>query len=182
MNGDRAENAPTISEIPDSYAGSIMMGSMTISGVLVADDLTGVGVADDPLIPVVIGVGVIAASTVSYLESKRDYEIEQIRRRAEGPQGVQYSLRAIESGDYLCYKCPSGTMTLKAGDVWKYGETTNPAGRYSQTDLATMGRRRLEQINEVVGSQRTIKIAEKTKIYAYFIANGHLPPGNKIFR
>jgi hypothetical protein len=32
------------------------------------------------------------------------------------------------------------------------------------------------------GNRVQIKVAEKTAIYSYFLMNGHLPPGNKIFR
>lgn len=32
------------------------------------------------------------------------------------------------------------------------------------------------------GNQMQIKIAEKSKIYNYFIPHGQLAPGNKIFR
>ena len=35
---------------------------------------------------------------------------------------------------------------------------------------------------EFYGNQMQIKIAEKSKIYNYFIKHGELPPGNKIFR
>jgi hypothetical protein len=70
-------------------------------------------------------------------------------------------------------------MNLNAGDVWKYGETTNPAGRYSPGQLSGLN---VQQVNEFSGSQMSIKIAEKAKIYNYFITNGQLPPGNKIFR
>lgn len=32
------------------------------------------------------------------------------------------------------------------------------------------------------GNQTTIKVQEKIMIYDYFMINGTLPPGNKIFR
>ena len=70
-------------------------------------------------------------------------------------------------------------MNLNVGDVWKYGETTNPTGRYSQGQLSGW---KVQQVDEFSGSQMQIKIAEKSKIYNYFISNGQLPPGNKIFR
>jgi len=64
-------------------------------------------------------------------------------------------------------------------DVWKYGETTDPDGRYSDTALEGMG---LKYQPEYSGSQTEIKIMEKIKIYGYFFSHGELPPGNKIFR
>ncbi len=171
-NGDRAENALANQSV--DYSGSIMMGGLAISGGLVADDITGIGVADDPLIPVVI-----AGATMTALAAKMAYEISKIQERNPGPQGVQYSLRATASGSYICFTCSTGTMNLNAGDVYKYGETINPTGRYSQTYLNGLG---VQQINEFSGNQVEIKVQEKVKIYGYFFANGHLPPGNKIFR
>ncbi len=70
-------------------------------------------------------------------------------------------------------------MHLDAGDVWKYGETTNQQKRYSYNDLTV---RHLAFKPEFVGTQMQAKIMEKCKIYAYFFIHGHLPPGNRIFR
>ncbi|MCZ8169769.1 MAG: RHS repeat-associated core domain-containing protein [Flavobacterium sp.] len=121
----------------------------------------------------------IAGGIAAYYVAKMEAEIEGIKRRAGGPQGVQYSLRATSAGAYTCYNCESGTMNLGVGDVWKYGETINPVTRYSQTFRSSMG---VEQFDEFYGNQVQIKVMEKTKIYAYFLQKGHLPPGNKIFR
>ncbi len=121
----------------------------------------------------------VTGSLASYYVSKMEAEISQILMKSGGPQGVQYSLKSINAGNYDCYNCSSGTMELEIGSVWKYGETTNPAGRYSQVMLSNMG---LQQINEFVGNQVQIKVMEKKKIYDYFLQTGHLPPGNKIFR
>jgi len=106
-------------------------------------------------------------------------EIAGIKRRAGGPQGFQYSLRATSTGAYTCYTCGSGSMNLSLGGVWKYGETTQGTGRYSQSFLNT---NRVQLFPEFFGNQVQIKVMEKTKIYGYFLQNGHLPPGNKIFR
>jgi len=70
-------------------------------------------------------------------------------------------------------------MNLSLGSVWKYGEITNPTRRYSQTQLNNWG---VAKFDEYRGNQVQIKVMEKTKIYDYFLLNGHLPPGNKIFR
>jgi RHS repeat-associated protein len=121
----------------------------------------------------------VAGSLASYYVSKMDAEISEIYKKSGGPQGVQYSLKSMNTGIYDCYNCPSGTMELEMGSVWKYGETTNPTNRYSQAMLNNMG---LVQINEFFGNQVQIKVMEKKKIYDYFLQTGHLPPGNKIFR
>ncbi len=125
-----------------------------------------------------VGHGVLFLGTAYYI-AKMEAEIEGIMRRAGGPQGFQYSLQATNSGRYPCYTCGNGTMNLGVGSVWKYGETTNVSGRYSDNWLRSSG---LRQVNEFFGNQVQIKVMEKTKIYGYFLQNGHLPPGNKIFR
>jgi hypothetical protein len=134
------------------------------------------------IFPIKWGGYAIAAIAASALIYKMSAEIDGIRERYKyepGLPGAQYSLRATTSGACPCFNCVGGTMNLSAGDVWKYGETTNPSSRYSQSQLNSLG---LEQTIEFTGTQLEIKIMEKTKIYGYFIKNGHLPPGNKIFR
>lgn len=174
-NGDRAENALANQSV--DYSGSIIMWGGTISGGLVVDDVTGIGVADDPAIPVII-----AGAAVAAVVAKAVHEISKIQAKPPGPQGVQYSLRATTAGAYTCYTCATGTMNLNPGDVWKYGETINPTSRYSDPELGRIGGLPVEQINEFSGNQVEIKVAEKTKIYAYFLVHKQLPPGNKIFR
>ncbi len=177
-NGDKAESAIAKSAITvDSVnpAGGIMMGGLAISGGLLADDVTVIGVADDVAIPVVM-----AGTVVTVLVLTAIHEISQVQARPPSlRQGVQYSLRALISGSYTCFNCPTGTMQLNVGDVWKYGETINPDTRYSDPELIRLG---VRQVDEFPGNQIEIKVAEKTKIWAYFIVQGHLPPGNKIFR
>jgi len=175
MNGDRAEDALKAQSV--GHSGNILQGGLAISGVLLADDLTGIGVGDDLAIPVVLAVTGAAALT-----AKMTQEISKVQERPLGPQGVQYSLRATANGDYTCFTCSGGTMNLSQGDVWKYGETTNPAGRYSQGQLDTIGGLPVRRFDEFTGNQVEIKVAEKVKIYGYFATHGHLPPGNKIFR
>ena len=177
-SADLAENA--LANAPIDYSGSIMMGGLAISGGLLADDVTGVGVADDVGIPfVLIGAGIAAVT------AKATYEIQKIMERDHGPQGFQYALIANVSGNYPVYTLGSGTPTgtkfLNAGDVWKYGETTS-SSRYDTRYLESIGVGGVTIKPEFYGNQMQIKIAEKSKIYNYFIKHGELPPGNKIFR
>ena len=93
---------------------------------------------------------------------------------------MQYVLKAKVSQEYPNVR--GGTTYLKAGDVWKYGETTQypPENRYG-------GKSALDKMNltldvEYIGTQKQIKIEEKRRLYSYFLKNGHLPPGNSIFR
>lgn len=72
-------------------------------------------------------------------------------------------------------------VTLQAGNVWNFGETTS-SSRYSQSELNTMIPGGVTMIPTFFGNQVEIKVAEKAAIYGYFFQNGSLPPGNKIFR
>lgn len=121
-------------------------------------------------------LGTIADKTEAIFD-KLAKEIEGITTRTLGPEAEQYSLRAIRTGAYPNVR--GGVTQLNAGDVWKYGQTTLPATRYSQPDLARAG---LRYQTEFVGAQMQAFIQEKMKIYSYFLENGVLPPGNKIFR
>lgn len=139
---------------------------------------------DGPLLfgDAIAAVAIAGAVTYQYspaLIEKMNREIAGIQQRLAGPQGVQYSLRATQSGSYPCYTCPNGTTDLRAGEVWKYGETTNPSTRYSQNYLRM---NRVQMVNEFYGNQMQIKLVEKLKIYGYFFNNGQLPAGNRIFR
>lgn len=121
------------------------------------------------------------ASLMNYeaLMEKMNSEISSLQRRAPGPDAYQYALIATHSGYYPSYTYGKGSVFLNAGDVWKYGETIHPDSRYSQLWLKS---NRLDKIIQAKGTQRQMKIEEKIKIYDYFCKNGHLPPGNKIFR
>ncbi|MFA0961221.1 hypothetical protein AB9P05_05415 [Roseivirga sp. BDSF3-8] len=109
-------------------------------------------------------------------------EVEGLLSRAAGPPGVQYSLVAQKDGEYNIYshgsKLPTGKMHLNRGEVWKYGETTSNQ-RYDQGYLNQEG---VIFVGEYYGNQAQIKVAEKIKIYSYYLKHRHLPPGNKIFR
>ena len=156
---------------------SISIG-LGLSTALVADDSTLIGVADDILIPAVIaGTAALAVyQNKDALMLKMEREIERIKARQQGPQGVQYSLRAKVAGEYPNVR--GGTVHLEEGDVWKYGETTQkPSVRYTKEVLDMFS-----FVPESSGSQIKIKIQEKIKIYGYFLEHWHLPPGNRIFR
>lgn len=143
---------------------------------LAADNASGIGFADDPAIPAVILGGTIAYG-VDKLYDKYQTEIDNITRKINGPTGVLYALVAKADGNYVNVR--GGTTYLKAGEVWKYGETTNPEGRYSETYLGGIG---VKILPLFYGTQVEIKVQEKIMLYGYFWMNGTLPPGNKIFR
>jgi RHS repeat-associated protein len=132
-----------------------------------------------------VGHGVLFLGTAYYVW-KMEKEIEGILRRAGGPDGYMYSLNANVSGDYPVMTWGSAgatsTMPLLTGAVWKFGETSSSSDRYSQAELGRIGPGGVSEIPLMYGNQVQIKVAEKTAIYGYFMMNGHLPPGNKIFR
>lgn len=166
---------------PKDYSGTIMMAGLTASGVLLADDVTVVGVGDDVAIPPILAAAALAAVT-----AKAAYEIQKIMDRQKGPQGFQYALTANVSGLYPVYTSgypfPTGTKYLNAGDVWKYGETIQGVDRYDQSYLNGIGPAGVTMEPQFFGSQMQIKLVEKSKIYGYFLTHGELPAGNKIFR
>ena len=129
--------------------------------------------------------GVLFLGTAYYV-AKMEREIEGITRRAGGPQGYMYSLNANASGDYPVYTWgsanPTSIMPLLTGGVWKYGETSSSSDRYSDAYKAGIGPGGVTENPLFFGNQVQIKVAEKAAIYSYFRMNGHLPPGNKIFR
>lgn len=55
---------------------------------------------------------------------------------------------------------PTGKVTLKAGDVWKYGETTS-GERYSEQYSEN---EKVRQLPQFYGTQMQIKVEEKRKI------------------
>ncbi len=155
------------------------------TGALVADDLTGIGVADDIVIPV-IWVG--ATGTFLYnnkeIVQKRAREMDRLLSKYMPTRGVQYTLRAKSDGMYPVYSSgssvPTGTVFLQKGAIWKIGETTTNT-RYSRDKLKNIGLG-VEFSPEFTGNRVQIKVMEKAKIYAYYFQHGNLPPGNKIFR
>ena len=118
-----------------------------------------------------------SVEVIKELSAKRDKEIARIRTKPPGRDGEMYSLRAEWSGMYPSVR--GGEVWLNKGDVWKYGETTNPDSRYGAKYLYKMG---LRYQTETTGTQVQVKVAEKFAIYGYFFSNGSLPPGNSIFR
>ena len=113
-------------------------------------------------------------------------EIARIKTKAGGAQGYMYSLTALSSGEYPVmswgHKLPTSNVELGFGDVWKFGETSSKSDRYSSSVKEAIGIGGVQENQLYFGNQVQIKVAEKIAIYGYFLNNGHLPPGNKIFR
>ncbi|CAD0007108.1 hypothetical protein FLACHUCJ7_03179 [Flavobacterium chungangense] len=130
------------------------------------------------------GYAVAGGAAAAYLYSgdyidKMTREINRIKERSLGPPGFVYELVATKNGPYPNLN-NGGTINLKVGDVWKYGQTTKGFVRYSDKDLKAKG---LEMIPLPPGGyQMEILIQEKYYIYGYYFLHGHRPPGNPIFR
>ena len=93
------------------------------------------------------------------------------------PDEYQYALVANSSGMYPSVR--GGMVHLDKGDVWKYGTTYDPAGRYSITTLAALN---VSMQTQMRGSYISTLIAEKTQLIFYAMMNGTLPPGNSRFK
>ena len=146
--------------------------------LLLSDDVTGIGVVNDVLIPLSYAGATLAfAYNNSDLIAKQAREIEGIAKRTlSNRQGFVYQLQATKDGYYDDVR--GGKVYLNAGDVWKYGQTVH-SNRYSRAELS---RKDLTRINIFYGNQMEILIQEKIMIYGYVFEHGKLPPGNKIFR
>lgn len=146
---------------------TLMAGAIVLGGAL---SEVGVGLA-------IIGT----AAAITYgpaLVDKMNREINGIMSRAAGPPGFVYELRATRSGPYPNLNT-GGTTLLNVGDVYKYGQTTQGFGRYSQVGL---GREGLKMTPIFYGNQMEILIPEKIMIYGYLFMNGSRPAGNPIFK
>ena len=67
---------------------------------------------------------------------------------------------------------------LKAGEVWKYGETTQGEKRYKKDSYE----QNFKMDPVFYGSKTEILIHEKKLLIEYFYKYRKLPPGNKIFK
>ena len=92
--------------------------------------------------------------------------------------GFTYQLEATKNGYYRNVR-NNEMVYLKAGDVWKYGETTQGEKRYSKLQLENEN---LYMRPIFHGSKTEILIYEKKMLIEYYYRHNELPPGNKIFK
>lgn len=150
------------------------------SVAIASDDVTGYGVADDVLIPVAYGVATAGFLYDNWeLIKKIDKEIESVlsKTRKENP-GFVYELRARREGDYRNVRT-NQTVHLKAGEIWKIGETTKGIARYNKNSYES---KYFNMQPVFYGTKSEILKEEKIRLRDYYLQNGCLPPGNKIFR
>ena len=118
--------------LPTCKSKNILAGTLLITGALIADDVTVIGVADDVAIPVVV-VGGVAYAGYEYLKyyitnqriAKRDMAIDRTRTRTYNHEYCeQYALLATRNGWYPCLRCNGrDSIYLFVNEVWKYGKT-----------------------------------------------------------
>nr|WP_249384163.1 hypothetical protein [Chitinivorax sp. B] len=129
------------------------------------------------------GVGAAAGNAMHSAGEQLDKAWNQLERlvnkanTSTSPSETQYALVARVAGAFPDVR--NGVAYLNAGDIWKYGTTSDPAGRYSATALNALGLRMLVQST---GTHYEVLAQEKLRLIEYFIANGTLPPGNRIFK
>jgi len=109
------------------------------------------------------------------------------KEKREIDNAEQYALFAITPGWYECYTCPSRTIYLFTGDIWKYRVTRK--GKTVRYSFASLGDKNLQYITQFVGNYAECLIQEKIKIYHYPLLPDNLkrpdslrlvyPPGNK---
>jgi hypothetical protein len=163
------------------YNNSSFKYAMVCSVALIADDATVVGVVDDVLIPFIwAGAATMWMYDNSALLTKKAIEINRLLEKTMGPSGFTYELRINRTGEYVDVR--GNVVHLNAGDIWKYGETSNGMSRYSRSTLDNMVPGGVKMFPIFLGNQIEIKVQEKIMIYGYTLMNGSLPPGNKIFR
>jgi RHS repeat-associated protein len=101
-----------------------------------------------------------------------------------GAQVEQYALRAADSGFYPMVlrgtKEPQFITFLEKGDVWKFGTTKNPATRYSQSYLDSIGEYGVQYSTEFQGTLQEAVTLQNMKIQNFRLQAGRLPPGNKV--
>lgn len=156
-------------------------GYASMASVAIAsDDVTGLGAADNVLIPIAYCVATAGFLYDNWeLIRKIDREIDGImsKSRKESP-GFVYELRARHEGDYQNVRTKQ-VVHLKEGDLWKIGETTKGVDRYSKNSYE---RTNFEMYKVFYGTKTEILVEEKRRLLNYHLQNGCLPPGNKIFK
>ena len=143
---------------------------------LAVDDITGVGVADNVLIPVVYGVAAFGVFADNVL-SKQEEQMQRLALKDRPGNGFTYELLAKQDGYYRNVR-NNEMVYMKKGDVWKYGETTQGEHRYSRNSYE----QNFKMDPVFYGSKTEILIYEKKMLIEYYYKHHELPPGNKIFK
>jgi len=131
--------------------------------------------------PGIVAEGAVLGAVTGAAIEKAYVQLEALVAKAMadslGPQESQYALVAERAGAYPDVR--NGVTTLKAGDVWKYGTTADPAGRYPSAALQGLG---LKMTIQSTGTRYQVLAQEKMMLIQHAVTHGSLPPGNKIFK
>lgn len=106
-------------------------------------------------------------------------EAEDIKSRHEN--WIQYKLVAINTMKRPCLRCPNGikTVTVRKGEVYKYGITTQGQARYTSTQYSYLDVRLL---TEFEGNYTECKNMEIDKILSYQFLPESQKPEVKLIR
>ncbi|WP_426117474.1 hypothetical protein [Massilia sp. PWRC2] len=181
IGGSSGNSSSGLGKAAGSVLGGIAGGATGVVASAVCDFYTvgGCVIANGPI----VGVGVAGGALIGAAQGQRlDNAWSQLsgllaKATAAGPLEYQYALIAQRDGAYPDVR--NGLVQLKTGDVWKYGTTNDPNNRYVGTSLSTFN---LRMDIQSAGTRYQTLAAEKLKLIQYFISNGELPPGNRIFK
>jgi len=130
-----------------------------------------------PILPILIGLLMLVFASSKFWERFYDdpnldkteveaaqKEAEEIAKRHE--VWVQYVLVADYTAKRPCLRCPFGipAVTIKAGEIYKYGITTQGKGRYPESRYIHLG---VTYLEEYRGTYIECKEMEVNKILAY---------------
>jgi len=74
------------------------------------------------LVGILAIITLVTASVVSLERNQKKIEaIAKILREHFTPVCEQYALVTLQSGEYPCFECESGKISLKRDEVWRYG-------------------------------------------------------------
>lgn len=106
-------------------------------------------------------------------------EAEEIINRHK--KWVQYVLIANSTMKRPCLRCPNSVamVTVKAGEIYKYGITTQGKSRYTEQDLISFD---LRFVRQHQGSYIECKKLEVNKIVAYQFLPESFKPELKLVR
>ena len=148
-----------------------------VSTVIMADDVTGIGIADDVLIPAIYGYAAYEFMTENMVK-RQEQQIIRLSQKNRPGDGFLYQLKVKKDGFYKNVRTNS-LIYMKQGDLWKYGETTQGKKRYNSSSYEAAY---FEMHPLFYGTKTEILIQEKIMLYWYYFQNGQLPPGNKRFQ
>jgi len=160
-------------------AGGAVLGGVVASAASAGCDAATVGICA-PANPAIVGAGVAAGAVTGLAIEKAWTQLENLVQKsavATGPSEYQYALVAARPGLYPNVR--GGVSTLAAGDVWKYGTSIDPNGRYPLAGVQGLG---LQMVVQTTGNHYQVLAQEKAMLIGYALTHGSLPPGNRIFK